>query len=195
MLLLAVLPGCLASETSSTVRMSMSAQPTIVVAAETDETPAKARTVADDLHAMVGARTRESSTQFALRTAAGLAGPLWPAVAAAGDAKALATVAATRSALVDGDTGVLPGDLLLLGDAVGVVIAVRAGTCEILYVSDRVVRRGFVTPSAPARKRDDDGHALNTFVRPYRKTDRAGQKYLAGELYGGALRLTRLLAR
>jgi hypothetical protein len=166
--------------------------PSVVSAATVAPAP---RDVADDLRALVGMRTHESPVQFALVTAATLLGPLAPDVTAVDDCDHLADIATAHHA--SSDTA-LPGDLMILGDTVAVVVSVEPEaphTMEILYLQGKIVRRGFATLESPTARRDAHGHALNTIVRPYRKSDHAGRKYLAGELYTGVIRSTALLAR
>lgn len=85
----------------------------------------------------------------------------------------------------------MPGDLLVFdhvdsddeADLVAVVIARDArGVTEFLYLGGGVIRRGFVNPDRPARRRDETGLVLNTFLRNGRRWPPKGTHYLAGEL-------------
>jgi hypothetical protein len=64
---------------------------------------------------------------------------------------------------------------------------------EFVYLARGVVRRGYLSRAHPADKRDADGRVLNTFIRHSDGGDPADTRYLAGELYGGLVRLDRLL--
>jgi len=62
-----------------------------------------------------------------------------------------------------------------------------------MYAQGGVVRRGFLNAARRERRRDERGRVLNTFVRPFKPGDPARQRYLAGELFTGFLRLDRLV--
>jgi hypothetical protein len=141
----------------------------------------------------VGMRTREPAHVFALRILGELGAR--PVADAYGAPDGREFVAALRER-VEADILPRPGDLVVFEDGwlVGVVTSVRAdGTVEFVFARDGVVRRGFLNSSRPGRRRDERGRVLNTFVRPFRPDDRRTQRYLAGELVTGYLRLERLV--
>lgn len=146
------------------------------------------------LLASVGDRTRDPPLAFALRTVRELGLRLAPAVSEIADPQALLVEARARGALAK-DLAPAHGDLALFedGSLVGVVVSQKEnGAVEFVYVQGGIVRRGFVYPPTPTQRRDPRGRILNTFVRPFRTADRRGQKYLAGELLYGYVRVDRL---
>ncbi|MBI4512298.1 MAG: hypothetical protein HY698_21880 [Deltaproteobacteria bacterium] len=148
-----------------------------------------------DLRGQVGERTREPSSQFALRVLRSLGVLLREDLLRTPDGVALARMA-SQVAAITREIQPLAGDLVLFqeGRLWGVVTAVREnGTVEFVYADRGVVRRGFVHPSTPSLRRDDRGRVLNTFVRPYHPSDGPGQRYLAGELLTGFVRLDKLV--
>lgn len=98
--------------------------------------------------------------------------------------------------LIEKSARPLAGDLMFFdgGEVVAIATTSLGDTTEFIYVRNGVIRRGVVTPSRPGRKRDDGGRALNTFVRPWAREDGTKQKYLAGEIFDGVLRLDQLVA-
>lgn len=139
----------------------------------------------------VGARTEEPGHAWALRTlvARGLALP----EATARNGTDLLTAARSANALV---TSAKPLDLAIFdnGELIGVVVSVcPGGLVEFVYTQRGVVRRGLVSPATPHVRRDRQGRARNTFVRPFSHSDKRGQKYLAGELLSGFISMDKLL--
>jgi hypothetical protein len=78
----------------------------------------------------------------------------------------------------------LPGDVVrFAGGASGVVVRARDdGRVEFLYVRMGQVREGVVSTRRPDRRRDGHGRLLNSYLRPRRRDDPPGTRYLAGEL-------------
>ena len=142
----------------------------------------------------VGERTDEGAPRYAMRVLAALG--LHPPAALTEATTGPELLATVRGLLARGPRP-LAGDLLFFdgGEVVAVATAARGDTTEFVYVRNGVVRRGVVTPDQPGEKRDREGRALNTFVRPWARSDRKGQRYLAGQIYEGVLRLDRLVAR
>ena len=138
---------------------------------------------------LVGERSDESSTAFAVRAAV-LAGADVPStIGLAPDGATLLEVARADGLLADTPDA---GDLVVFDDGwlVGAVTSVRAdGTVEFVYLLGDVARRGYVNPRQPSDRRDSAGRALNTFVRPWSAKDPADQQYLAGELLTGFVSL------
>lgn len=113
----------------------------------------------------------------------------------------LLALATERSALTK-DTP-LTGDLVVFdrvdgateASLVGVVVGVVPRdqlTVEFIFLGRGVVRRGYVTPSRPTRKRDDQGRALNTFVRALTGKAKKSDPFLAGQLFRSFVRIDRL---
>jgi hypothetical protein len=156
--------------------------------------------LADELRLLVGVRDRDSThVQFALDVIQHLGVKLDPELREVEAGRELVALARTRDAAEARSP--LLGDLVVFdaveGDEpaslVGVVISVdRAGTVELIHLSRGVVRRSYVNPGRPSATRDDQGHALNTFIRPGRAGDARGTRYLAGELFSTFIRLDRL---
>lgn len=169
--------------------------------------PASARTdsaasVADQLRARVGERDRKSTDlDFARALLASLGVTLTEPVRTAATGPDLLAVATERKALTT--DAPLAGDLVvfewvdgeagasLVGVAVGVVARAHL-TVEFVFLARGVVRRGYVTPSQPDRKRDEQGRALNTFVRALRGKARKSDPFLAGQLFRTFVRVDRL---
>ncbi|MCA9678357.1 MAG: hypothetical protein KC464_25240, partial [Myxococcales bacterium] len=118
------------------------------------------------------------------------------------DGPALVEVARGRGALAaptDPDRAVrVPdaGDLLVFDRAQGgkpasliaVVLGVdERGVIEMMYLAGGVIRRGFVSPAHPGRKRDDAGRILNTSMRHGNDQPPRGTHYLSGELLAGVV--------
>jgi|GEM_PF-6599215 len=89
-----------------------------------------------------------------------------------------------------------PGDLLVFDRAVSAapasLVAVALGrdargVVEILYLGAGVVRRGFVDPSRPRTARDRERRVVNTYLRHNADRPPAGTRFLAGELFAGAI--------
>lgn len=141
----------------------------------------------------VGQRSKESAPAFALRvlTALGLRAPAELTLAATGP-----ELLRALKPLIEKSARPLAGDLMFFdgGEVVAIATTSLGDTTEFIYVRNGVIRRGVVTPSRPGRKRDDGGRALNTFVRPWAREDGTKQKYLAGEIFDGVLRLDQLVA-
>ncbi len=162
--------------------------------------------LADTLRSAVGRRDKKSThTGFALATlnTLGLSIASDHELAAVHRGVELATVAEKRSAVSHTHTALL-GDLVVFNGVVntlpasliGVVVSQRPsdGTIEFVYLARGVVRRGWVNPSKPNDKRTPTGLILNTFVRHSDGHDRAGTRYLAGQLFAYVVRLDRLLS-
>jgi hypothetical protein len=160
------------------------------------------------LRHLVGRRDPDSShVAFALSGLQELGAGLDSSLLAARDGPSLRALAGERGALfADGEAALTArprlGDLLLFdrveGDKpaslVGVVVSTDSrGVVEFIHLSRGVVRRGYLSRAHPADKRDADGRVLNTFIRHSDGGDPADTRYLAGELYGGLVRLDRLL--
>ena len=145
------------------------------------------------LLAEVGQRSKESAPAYALRVLAALG--LHPPAALMNATTGPELLAAVKP-LIERAARPLAGDLLFFDDGEVVAIATTShgDTTEFVYVRGGVIRRGVVTPSRPGRKRDEGGRALNTFVRPWARSDGSRQKYLAGEIFDGVLRLEQLVA-
>ncbi len=138
----------------------------------------------------VGMRTKETSIRFALRTLSEMGTRMTPSMEQAKTGPALVEEARRNGVLVRSATA-HQGDLVVFdnGYVVGVVSSVREdGTVEFLYAQHGTVRRGYVQPRWPTQKRDPQGRAWNTFVRPFAPTDPSDQRYLAGELLSGFIR-------
>jgi len=138
-------------------------------------------------------RTEEPCHVFALRVLGEMGARLVPQAYGAPDPQTF--VAALRDRLHP-DLVPLAGDLVVFEDGwlVGVVTSVRSdGTVEFIFSRGGVVRRGFLNTSFRGRRRDAQGRILNTFVRPFKSGDPPSQKYLAGELVTGYLRLDALV--
>jgi len=134
-----------------------------------------------DLRALVGFRDKRDPIAVALGWAHDLGGNTDGDVAALSERFAAPTEVA------------LPGDLLIFDHAVGddesdlvaVVIARDPrGVTEYAYLGGGVVRRGFVDPAQPAKRRDADGLVVNTYLRNGKRWPAKGTHYLAGELLG-----------
>ncbi len=89
------------------------------------------------------------------------------------------------------------GDLLVFDRAVddapasllGLVTATDdRGVSEFFYVAAGVIRRGFIDPKRPTLARDAERRVVNTFLRHNQNQPPAGTRYLAGELFAGAIR-------
>jgi hypothetical protein len=165
--------------------------------------------VVEILRALVGQRDKERShVEFALLALDAIGVRLGPDARAHFTATATATGAElvawaeTKDAL--GTSGPLPGDLVVFdkvnqgepASLVGVVVSVtprpHGETVEFVYLARGVVRRGYVSPRTPTRKRDDGGSALNTFVRHLDGKTPKSAEFLAGELFRGYIRIDRL---
>jgi hypothetical protein len=167
--------------------------PTPVSRPRVSPLPARAVGGTSPLLAEVGMRTREPSHVFALRILGELGASLIPQVFGAADGRAFVDTLRDR---IQADLIPLAGDLVIFedGELVAVVTSVRPdGTVEFMYAQGGVVRRGFLNPARPEARRDERGRILNTFVRPFKPHDSPRQRYLAGELFSGYLRLDRLM--
>jgi hypothetical protein len=75
-------------------------------------------------------------------------------------------------------------------DRLGVVEDVDGeGRITFLEVHAGRYQRGYVTPRLPARRRDDRGEVVNTFLRPKRIEDAEGTRYFAGQMLCGVARI------
>lgn len=156
--------------------------------------------LAERLRTLVGAeRDVETETALAFEILDRIGFALDAELASAHRGADLIALAEARGAVAESDP--LLGDLAVFDDdrggesatLVGVVVATpREGTAEFLYESRGVVRRGYVAPGEPSRQRDDDGRALNTFVRAGKPGDDPDADYLAGELFRAFIRLDRI---
>jgi len=155
---------------------------------------------AADLRELVGRRDGRTDVAFALAAAASLGGKPPAGIAAITDGPALVEAAADALVAV-GEASPRVGDLLIFDRAEGNEPASRTaiviaqddrGVYEIIYVSHRIVRRGFVDPARPTTKRDADGRVVNTFLRDGDDHPPKGTKYLAGELLAHVLVWSRL---
>lgn len=157
---------------------------------------------AEALRSRVGERDSQSTNlDFARTVLASLGVSLAEPVRAAATGPDLLAVAVERQALTSGAP--LAGDLVVFdrfdgeteASLIGVVVGVAARahlTVEFVFLARGVVRRGYVTPSQPERKRDEQGRALNTFVRALRGKARKSDPFLAGQLFRAFVRVDRL---
>jgi hypothetical protein len=77
-------------------------------------------------------------------------------------------------------------------DRVAVVEGVQAGgRITFVEVVDGQYQRGYVHPGLPARRRDDHGEVLNSFLRAKHIADPDGTRYFAGEMLCGIARMRR----
>jgi hypothetical protein len=162
--------------------------------------------LADALRSMVGLREREATpVGFALSALATIGAALDERVRDLPDAAALVAYAESRGAL-EHDRGHEPllGDLVVFDNvdrgqpasALGVVVATRDdATVEFIYLRRGVVRRGYLNLAEPARKRADDGKAMNTILRQKDGRGKKGRGDMAGQLFAGFIRLDGLSAR
>lgn len=163
--------------------------------------------VAESLRAMVGQRDPERThLQFAMNALAAIGVTLAPEVKALDTGAALMSLAQERDALEARSP--LPGDVVVFdrvdgttpASLIGVVVAVamhadsepEGATVEFVYLARGVVRRGYVTPSAPALQRDAQGRARNTLVRHLTGKDDKNDDFLAGRLFRTYIRVDRL---
>jgi hypothetical protein len=180
----------------------------LAIASEPLRGAASGDQLAAALRQLVGRRDQDSShVRLALSALQELGAGLDPSLLAARDGPALRELAGERGALLaDGEAAVTArprlGDLLLFDrveeDRPASLIAIVVSTdsrdvVEFVYLARGVVRRGYLSRAHPADKRDADGRVLNTFIRHSDGGDPADTRYLAGELYGGLVRLDRLL--
>ena len=145
----------------------------------------------------VGDRTDLSDLEFVLLNLSRMGATLAPALAHARGNPDFFRVLVERAAISDHMAPLL-GDLVLFDEGwlVGLVTSVRDdGTAEFVYAQRGVVRRGWVNGLYGRNKRDAEGRILNTFVRPYQAGDRSGQRYLAGEMLTGFVRLDEIVLR
>ena len=154
------------------------------------------------LRHLVGGRTTQLPLDQVLAWRHKLSdGPL-PSVATIGEVVAQASAAATywEAARFGGDTGALlrAGDVVVFDRAVddapasllGLVAATDdRGVSEFFYVAAGVIRRGYIDPKRPALARDAERRIVNTFLRHQQNQPPAGTRFLAGELFVGAVRL------
>jgi hypothetical protein len=162
--------------------------------------PSEPAGLADELRRLVGVRDGDSThVRFALDVLVHLGVDLDADLRGADRGTELLALARARDALDEGPP--LLGDLVVFdaveGDEpaslIGVVVASdRGGTVELIHLTRGIVRRSFVNPRRRSETRDDDGYALNTFLRPGRPGDAAGTRYLAGELFATVSRIDRL---
>ena len=153
---------------------------------------------ADTLLTFVGKRDdMVSPTQFAMSAVAVLGARLDLSLQSVRNGDQLVALAKHRRALSSGSAP-QRGDLLTFDNVkratpasmVGVVTNRRPdGTVEFVYLGRGVVRRGYVNPAQPRRKRDPRGRVLNTFLRSFATRTASG---LAGELFSHHIALDRL---
>jgi hypothetical protein len=156
--------------------------------------------LAGELRGLVGVRdARSSHVRFALDVVAHLGVTLDGELRGAERGRELLAIARARGATGEGRP--LLGDLVVFDDVrdgepaslVGVVVAVDgAGTVELIHLSRGVVRRGYLNRQRPGATRDDDGRALNTFIRAGLPGDPPDTRYLTGELFSTFIHLDRL---
>ena len=150
----------------------------------------------------MGLRDKQSTHLSWALTAVGAIGvQLDPGVRSVDSGLALVQLASERGAL--SKRAPLPGDLVFFdrtdgeteASLVGVVIGLAEReqmTVEFVYLARRVVRRGYLTPSRPAEKRDEKGRSINTFVRHLTSKGRKSDPFLAGQLFRTFVRIERL---
>ena len=82
------------------------------------------------------------------------------------------------------------GDQRACGDRVGVIERVDPdGRITFSEASGGEIRRSYVDPRAPLRRRDDGGEVLNSFLRPKKIGDPDGTRHFAGEMLCGVARV------
>ncbi|MBP9086020.1 MAG: hypothetical protein KBG15_07870, partial [Kofleriaceae bacterium] len=153
------------------------------------------------LRTLVGVRTTRTSLEQVLTWRYQLSDVPAPAAAQISDVVAQARASATYwdAARLGADTPahLNPGDLLVfdhaIDDAPASLLGLVAttddrGVSEFFYVAAGVIRRGFVDPKRPALARDAERRIVNTFLRHNQNQPPAGTRFLAGELFAGAVR-------
>jgi hypothetical protein len=149
-----------------------------------------------DLRSLVGIRDKRTSLLLAIEWAQGLG--LSPEGFAGTTGDDLVAWATESHRIADAHDEPHPGDLLIFdtavsdapSDLVAVVIARDdRGVTEMAYLGGGVIRRGFVDPSRPTKRRDKEQRVVNTYLRHGSKWPTKGTHYLAGELLAHVIHL------